>query len=292
MTHIPRDHLTIEVTARDPTFWALSVPKGNTLTSFFRLLCCFLFLSEILPVVAHFFQVHGYHPGTFQFTSLSTWNLRTPSIIYGLLAISFFWLVPWGIFWPGWLSKPFRHGGIKVFKILLQALIVADQKHVLSELQRCLDQLCYRLPVGIRFSAQLCWLGAYTSFVENLSGCVSVFFSRVAWFEQVSLTVSSTKQGLCPTRVAWWGIVFSPNFLIASNQIWVECSIFLARHLLVVVQEAHCECVCDLRSLIKNFSQSCYSHSPTVHDLFVVPCLDFCSYDYLTTIPSSWSAYG
>jgi len=72
MTHIPRDHLTIEVTARDPTFWALSVPKGNTLTSLFRLLCCFLFLSEILPVVAHFFQVHGYHPGTFQFTSLST----------------------------------------------------------------------------------------------------------------------------------------------------------------------------------------------------------------------------
>lgn len=72
MTHIPRDHLTIEVTARDSTFWALSVLKGNTFTSLFRLLCCFLFLSEIFPVVVHFFQVHGYHPGTFQFTSLST----------------------------------------------------------------------------------------------------------------------------------------------------------------------------------------------------------------------------
>ena len=27
MTHIPRDHLTVEVTVRDSTFWALSVSK-------------------------------------------------------------------------------------------------------------------------------------------------------------------------------------------------------------------------------------------------------------------------
>ena len=129
---------------------------------------------------------------------------------------------------------------------------------------------------------------------KSLGVCLGFFFwSRlIRTRDQISLTDSSTKQGLCPPRVAWWGIVFSPGFSIASNQIWVECSIFLARHLLVVVQEAHCECVCDLRSLIKNFSQSCYSHSPTVHDFFAVPCLDFCSYDYLTTIPPSRSAHG